>query len=114
MPSSFLSSSQIFSAFKMGYYSIDELHKWMGHDVEYTNRDWIYLQVIPSFPSRKTYERVHGPMVTPSGHRDFGDYSVEVDLTNPMLRPVGPFQPYHLRNPQLVGYDALQPEEDPF
>ena len=101
-------------AFKMGYYSIDELHKWMGHDVEYTNRDWIYLQVIPFFPTRKTYERVHGPMATPSGHRDFGDYSVEVDISNPLLRPVGPFQPHHLRNPQLVRYDALQKDEDPF
>ena len=91
----------------MGYYSIDDLHKWMGHDVENTNRDWIYLQVIPFFPSRKTYERVHGPIIDRDGNRMMEDYSVEADLTNPQLRPIGPFKPYHLRNPQLLRYDAL-------
>lgn len=101
-------------AFKMGYYSLEDLHKWMGHDVEYKNRDWIYLQVIPFFPCRKSYERVHGPLINRSGSRELDDYSVEVDVTNLQLRPVGPFQPYHMRNPQLVGYTALQSDEDPF
>jgi hypothetical protein len=103
-------------AFKKGYYSIEDLHKWMGHDVEHTNRDSIYLQVIPFFPSRRVYERVHGPSINPDGRREMGDYSVEVDCSSPLLRPYGPFLPHHLENPQLVRYDALglARPDDPF
>lgn len=103
-------------AFKHGYYDIDDLHFQMGHDVAYKNRDEILLQRVPFYPNRRAYECVFGPMINERGYRETDEYSVEVDIGNPNMRPMGPFLPYHLRNPQVVRYDALATArpDDPF
>lgn len=101
-------------AFKHGSYSIDELHNWMGPGVAYRCRDEIYSQRIPFFPTRRAYESVHCPKLHQSGHRETGEYSVEVDCSNPHIRPIGPFPPYHLRNPQTPRYHDILRDENPF
>ena len=95
-------------AFKNGYYDIGTLHFQMGRDIAYKCRDDILLQRVPFYPSRQTYECVFGPMLNERAYREDGQYSVEVDLSNPSIRPFGPFLPYHLRNPQLLQYNALE------
>ena len=101
-------------AFKQGYYSIEQLHFQLGHDVAHKYREEISGQVIPSFPSRRPYERLHGPICDERGMRVVGEYSVEVDCGNHLIRPVGPFLPYHLRNPQLPRYHPIPVDENPF
>jgi len=103
-------------AFKNGYYLIEDIRNWMGHGVEHKHREDIKRQVITHFPTRQTYEKIHGPSVNQFGGRDWSDYSVEIDCTNTAIRPFGPFLPYHLRNPQTPRYHgaSTQPDENPF
>lgn len=69
----------------------------MGHQVEYECRDEIRAVVIPFYPNRRLYEAFHGPFLGPDGRRDYSKYSVEVQLLNPQIRPIGPFLQRHLR-----------------
>lgn len=100
-------------AFKNGYYDLDDLHFQMGHDVAHKCLDEILAQRIPFFPTRQTHESVYGPVYDQWGHRMTGEYSAEVYLNDPTIRPIGPFLPYHLRNPQRPQYNFGY-GEDPF